>query len=83
MIWKDIIMYCVGIVILLIGVAILVRQRVAAAPRNVLLDRSSDSLLENGMENSDGVSISPTNAEGEGNNVKNDDEGAPSEIVIT
>ena len=82
MIWKDIIMYCVGIIILLVGVAILVRQRVAAAPRNVLLDRSSDSLLENGMENSDGVSISPTHTEGDGNNVKND-EGAPSEIVIT
>lgn len=76
-------MYCVGIIILLVGVAILVRQRVAAAPRNVLLDRSSDSLLENGMENSDGgVSISPTHTEGDGNNVKND-EGAPSEIVIT
>ena len=57
-------MYSVGIIILLIGVAVLVRQRVVASSPNdetLFRDSSSDSLLEEAdieeNENSDGLSI--------------------------
>eukprot|EP00804_Cyclotella_cryptica_P011316 CCRYP_007785-RA/>CCRYP_007785-RA protein AED:0.36 eAED:0.36 QI:290/1/1/1/1/1/2/1924/358 len=64
MTWKDLIIYSVGIIILLVGVAVLVRQRaVASSPNDETLfrDNSSDSLLEGAdieeNENSDGLSI--------------------------
>lgn len=64
MTWKDLIIYSVGIIILLIGVAVLVRQRVVASSPNdetLFRDSSSDSLLEEAdieeNENSDGLSI--------------------------
>jgi hypothetical protein len=64
MTWTDLIMYSVGIIILLIGVAVLVRQRVVASSPNdetLFRDSSSDSLLEEAdieeNENSDGLSI--------------------------
>ena len=66
MTYHDLIMYSIGIVILLIGVAVLVRERAVAAAPNEDLNRddSSDSLLEEGNQdfendNSDGVSIPP------------------------
>lgn len=82
MIWKDIIMYCVGIIILIIGVAILVQQRVAAKPTSeVFRDSSSDSLIENEMDQSEvGVSITPTSQEQQSIEAKED---GPSEMVIT
>lgn len=80
MIWQDIIMYCVGIVILMIGVAVLVQQRVAAKPSEVIRDSSSDSLLENDMDTSEqGVSITPTS----GQTLDDRKVDEPSEIVIT
>jgi hypothetical protein len=76
-------MYCVGIMILLIGVAVLVQQRVAAKPPEVIRDDSSDSLLENDMGGSEqeGVSITPTSPTTLDNNA--DNKHGPSELVIT
>lgn len=74
-------MYCVGIVILMIGIAVLVQQRVAAKPSEVFRDNSSDSLLENDMDTSEqgGVSITPTS----GQTVEDDNQDTPSELAIT
>lgn len=82
MIWKDIIMYCIGIVILLIGVAVLVQQRVSAtAPTNeVIRDSSSDSLLENDMDQSSEQGLSITT---NGQQQPGDKDEEPSELVIT
>lgn len=93
MTWKDLIIYSVGIIILLIGVAVLVRQRVVASSPNDetrFRDSSSDSLLEEAdieeNENSDGLSIreqdQPPRQILNAENEEREEEGRP-ELAIT